>query len=168
MSSNCVTCNESDRQNNGKMVPLLTPITYENREIITKFSLPRRYTSSHNDEKKEVYISIGKNYNKYLLESEESVKTESQVIGKWVKKNNKYRINLKVLVSTEKNPLAEIRNKIFCQELGVVLQGIALAETSLLKIHPHLLKSKIYIYFKSINPKYDRIEYWGPLSRWVS
>jgi len=168
MASKCVECSENDRQNNGKMVPFLTPITYENSDVIMNFCLPRKYTSSHNDEKKEVYISVGNNYNKFLLESEETVKTESQVIGKWIKRGDKYRINLKVLVSTEKNPLALIRNKIFCQELGIVLQGIALAETSLLKTHPHLLKTKIFIHFKSIDPKYDRIEYWGRLSRWCS
>ena len=93
---------------------------------------------------------------------------ETEILGKWSKKNYKYRIKLTAIVSTEKNPQAAIRNIIICKELGVVLEGIAFAETALLKLNPCLKNTKIYVHFKSIDPAYDRVEYWGKLGYWSS
>jgi hypothetical protein len=162
------------------------PITYESAEIITNFCLPRKYTSTHNDATKEIYMSIGHQYNPILLASEEAVKVQSQVVGKWSKapstgkdavpldkwskdkkSHDRYIIYLTVLVSTPENPQAFIRNKIFCEEMGPVLEGLALAETALLKLHPHLGRTRIYIHFKSIDPAYDRTEYWRTLGYWA-
>ena len=56
--------------------------------------------------------------------------------------------------------------KIFCAELGPVLEGIAFSETALLKAHHDLRNTKIYIHFKSIDKNYDRMEYWGKLKDW--
>lgn len=56
-------------------------------------------------------------------------------------------------VSTEKNPQAEIR-----KELG--------AETTLLKLHPELGSTKIFVHFKFIDPNYNRTEYWNRLAYW--
>lgn len=157
-----------NRSNQHRLNPLLLPITYESADIITNFSLPRKYTSTHNDVTREIYMSIGQKYNKLLLDSEEAVKFETQVVGKWVKKDNKYEIHLEVLVSTEKNPQAQIRNKIFCAELGPVLEGIALAETALLQSHPKYGNARIFVHFKSIDKKYDRVEYWHRLKYWAT
>ena len=165
----CIKCTDENRTNHYRLNSLLLPITYETSNIITHLDLPRKYTSTHNDSTFEIYISIGHTYNKFLLSSEEAIKTQSYVIGKWVKndKNDKYEIHLKVLVSTPENPQSEIRNKIFCNELGVVLEGIAFAETALLKNNPHLASTKIFIHFKSIDPKYRRVEYWHRLGYWA-
>jgi hypothetical protein len=165
----CYICNKEDKVNNHRLDPLLLPITYESSKIITSFDLPRKYTSTHNDQTKEIYLSIGHEYNKRLLESDEAVKVQSEVVGKWVKtKKGKYQINLTVLVSTEKNPQAEFRNIVFCRELGPVLEGIALAESALLKLYPRLASTKIYVHFKSIDPNYNRVEYWHRLGYWIN
>jgi len=162
-----ISCSKDNRKNTHRLNPLLLPITYESANIIKKLKLPRKYTSTHNDETAEVFLSIGHEYNTLLLSSEEVKNVESQVVGKWIKKHNKYQIHLEVLVSTLKNPSPFFRNKVFCEEMAPVLEGIALAETCILTLNPHLLKTKIYIKFKSIDKSYDRIEYWGKLSRWV-
>lgn len=162
----CVECTPENRKNNHRLDPLLCPITYENSEIITNFSLPRKYTNIHNDQTSEILISVGENFNKIMLESPEAVKFETQIIGKWSKKDCKYKIILQAIISSEKNPQAQIRNTIICNELSLVLEAIALAETALLKLNPKLAKTKIYVNFKSIDPNYNRIEYWGRLGYW--
>jgi hypothetical protein len=167
MSKSCVICTELNRTNQNRLNPLLLPIIYESADIITSLSLPRKYTSSHNDTTQQIFISIGHNYNQSLLNNDESLNTQSQVIGEWLEINGKLAIQLEVLVSTEKNPNAAIRNTIFCNELGVVLEGIAFAETGLLKLHPHLASTKIFIKFHSIDPNYDRTEYWHRLGYWT-
>lgn len=163
----CVHCTSENRKNNHRLDPLLCPITYESSDIITDFSLPRKYTNIHNDVTREILISVGKNYNKIMLSSPEAVKFETQIIGKWCHKDDKYNIILQAIVSTEKNPQTEIRNTIICNELSLVLEAIGLAETALVKLNPKLSKTKIYVNFKSIDSKYDRVEYWGRLGKWL-
>lgn len=157
-----------NRTNQYRLNPTLLPITYESNEIIASLDSkngPRKYTSIHNDKTGQIYINIGHDYNKLLLE--EVAVEQSQVIGKWIKEDGEYEIHLRVLVSTNQNSNAESRNKIFYRELGLVLEGIAFAETALLKSHPRLASTKIYIRFKSIDSKYDRTEYWHRLGHWT-
>ena len=158
---------ETNKVNKYRLQPLLLPITYESADIMKEMSLPRKYTSTHDDEKRQVYISIGHEYNKYLLDTEEVRNVESQVVGFWKVKDNKYEIHLRVLVSTEKNPDAEIRNKVFTKELGYVLEGIAFSEIPLLLQNPKLGNARIYIHFESTDPKYKRTEYWRKLAYWL-
>lgn len=166
--NHCVKCTSENKKNNHRLDPLLCPITYECSNIITNFCLPRKYTNIHNDQTREVLISVGKNYNDIMLSSPEAVNVETQIIGKWCKKNGKHVIYLRAIVSSVKNPAAEIRNTIICNELSLVLEAIALAETALLKLHPKLGETKIYVNFSSIDKKYNRVEYWGKLKKWQS
>lgn len=156
-------CACENKKNQHRLNPLSCPITYESAEMITNLCLPRKYTNIHDDAKREIYIGIGHEYNKTMLSSPEAVNLETQIIGKW-KKN---KILLQAIVSTVKNPQTQIRNTIICNELALVLEGIALAETALLTLHPELGNAKIYVHFKSNDEKYDRVEYWGKLKYWA-
>lgn len=147
------------------MSSLSTPLYWGDGEMITSLSLPRKYTSTHNDEKAELYLTIDHHFNKKQLSTDEVINVESQVLGKW---KSAKRIELLVFVSTEKNPQAEIRNKIIRAELINVLRQIGLAETGLVALHPKLGKAKIYITFRSIDPKYQSYEYFGRLRDYVS
>lgn len=164
--SHKVCCSEENRENKHRLNPSLFPITYESKRIITNISLPRKYTSTHNDDTREIYLHIGHSYDDRLLSTDEVKNVESQILGKWIKHKGKYQIRLVAYVSTKKNLQAEFRNKVICEEMSPVLEGINLSETCLLTMHPELLKTKIYIHFKSIDKKYDRVEYWGRLEQW--
>lgn len=166
----CVQCDAVNKKNDHRLNPLLCPITYGCANTIVHFSLPRKYTNIHNDKTQEILLSVGKNYNAIMLASPEAVNVETQIIGKWCysNKNKKYSIVLHAIVSTVKNPAAQIRNTIICKELSLVLEAIALAETALLTLHPKLGNTKIYVNFHSIDKKYNRVEYWGKLKKWQS
>ena len=164
--SSCIKCSKQNKINNHALNPLLTPITYETVKIVDNLSLPRKYTSTHNDDTAQIFISVGSEYNKILLNTAEVRNVQSQILGKWNRKHHKYSIHFKAYISTEQNPQAELRNLIICKELGIVMQSVALAETALLNKYPKLNKTKIYVHFSSIDPKYDRIEYWNTLGYW--
>lgn len=167
-TSEKVTC--VDKRNQHKLVPSKTWIAYESTKIGTHFSLPRVYTSTHNDDRREIYMFVGTELNEELLAEPEPKNVESQVTGKWKynDKTGKYEIHLKVIVSSEKNPQAEIRNTIYCKEMSTVLEALALSEQGLLLKYPDFKEVRIYITFTSTNKKYSRVEYWGKLKRWVS
>ncbi|CAH6419012.1 Staygreen protein [uncultured virus] len=161
MSGKCVQCTDAERSNQHRLKPLLCSITYESSEIIGDLSLPRKYTSVYNDETSEIYLSIGHKYNKHLLSSEEAHENGLVVTGKWIMNDNKYVIHLKVHVNTKED------HKIICSELGVVLEGIAFAESALLEQHSNLGNIRILVHFKSVDEKYDRVENWHRLKYWT-
>ena len=167
MSKTCVQCSAKDRINHHQLDPLLANTIYESADMIVSLSLPRKYTSTHNDEPPAINTGIGHNYIDRLLNTTEVIENQTEVLGKWIQNNGKYEIHLKLAVSTEENPDVVIRNNIFCSELDTALEAIALAETPLLTLHPELASTKIFIHFQSIDHKYNRVEYWHRLGHWA-
>lgn len=159
----CIICDAKTRVNHHRLDSSLLPITYESSKIITSLSLPRKYTGIYNDNTKQLFINIGHNYDMKLINSDTD---QSRIIGKWVKKHDRYQIYFTVLVSTKKNPDAKTRKQMFCSRLGLILEGFVFAETALLQSRPALGATKIFIYFKSNNQKYERTEYWHRLDYW--
>lgn len=144
--------------------PLNSLLIWGSKKMVTCISVPRKYTSTHDDEKRQIYLSINHVYNAELLNTEEVKKVESQVLGEWERcKCGKYKIFLTVQVSTPQNPNAAVRDMIFRRELPSVLHTIALAEQGLMTVHPSLKKTPIYILFESIDPAYCKKEKWGVL-----
>jgi len=161
----CIVCHESNRINQNHLLSSLLSVTYESDKIITSMSLPRKYTIIHNKMTKHTYINVGHNYDTQLIDTH---KNQLKIIAKWIKKVNRYRLYFTVLISNKNNIDAKIRNEIFCTQLGSILEGIAFAEKALIKSHPGLAESKIFIYFKSIDQKFNRVEYWNRLDYWVN
>jgi len=146
------------------MDTLSMPLFWGSSKMVTRFSLPRRYTSTHDDNKREIYLTIDTKYNSKQLDTEEVKNVESQILGKWV---NSKTIKLVAIVSSEKNPQAAIRDKIIRLELPNVLRQIGLAERATVTIRPELGRAKIFIHYKSVDPKFDKKEYLGRLHRYI-
>lgn len=162
-----VRCSADNKVNKRDLDPNYLPITYESLDTPSEFSLPRRYTSTHDDATKQIFVAVGKEYNQSLLATDEIKNFETQVLGSWHHSRKGYKIIFTVWVSTKRNPRAEIRNRIFCSELNKVLQGVALAESSLLCKCSKLAKTPIYVRFMSFgDPNYTRTEKWGTLGYW--
>lgn len=50
------------------MTTLNMPLYWESGCMITDLNLPRRYTSTHDDNKAELYLTVGHHYNKKQLD----------------------------------------------------------------------------------------------------
>jgi hypothetical protein len=135
--------------------------------MINKLSLPRKYTTTHNDFPPKLFLAIGHEYDKCLLSSEEVINQQTQVIGGWIKKHGKYEIHLDCIVSDASHPDAKARNEEFCRYMAGVLETIGFGEAHLLMSNPSLARTKIFVHFKSIDPAYDRVEYWHRLGHWA-
>lgn len=163
----CVQCTDKQRVNNHRLDLASLSLTYGNVDMFSEVSLPRRYTSTHTDVPPFIFTAMGHNYDKCLLNDPDVKKGQDQVVGEWIKEGNKYEIRFTVLVSTPENPNAKARNEEFCNYLSIVLESIGLLEFHLLAAHPELAATRIYVNFKSIDPAYDRVEYWHRLGHWV-
>jgi len=163
-----VKCSRDNKKNKCDQDTSKLLLSYGDFGVPGHLKLPRKYTSIHNDETAEIFIFVGHEYNQEYLNSEEAKVVQSQVVGKWVKSRCGYKIKFQVLVSTPQNPYPFFRNLVFCQELGHVLQGVALIEGTLLARHPELKDTPIEIHFISqVDPAYDRVEEWGTLGHWI-
>lgn len=165
MSRNC--CTNLQRINKNQLPLQILSLNYGSADMIKDLLLPRKYTTTHNDVPPKLFVAVGHEYDKCLLSSPEVIQESTQVVGQWVKKDDKYEIHLEALVSDAAHPNAKARNTEFCNFMSIVLETIGFAEVNLLRRHPELARTRIYIHFKSNDPTYDRVEYWHRLGYWL-
>lgn len=172
MNKTCNNCTSAQKKNKHQLQLSYLSVTYQNADMIKSPLFPRKYTTTHNDYPPKLFVSIGHDYDTCLLNSEEVIKQKTQVTGKWVKndflkQNHLYEIHFKVIVSDSEHTDATARNEEFCKYMSTVLETVGYAESALLKSHPKLADTKIYIHFTSIDSSYNRVEYWNRLGYWA-
>lgn len=167
MSSQCNECTDQQRINKHQLSLPILSFTFGSADMINELVLPRKYTTTHNDVPPKLFVAVGHDYDACLLSNPDVVENSTEVVGKWVKKDDRYEIHLNVLVSDEFHPNAKARNAEFCKFMSVVLETIGFVETLLVRDHPELGRTRIFIHFKSDDPDYDRVESWGRLAYWV-
>lgn len=119
--------------------------------------IPRKYTLTHSDETGDLFLTIG---TKYAYDKINEMRDE--VLAEWQKRNDMYVLSVFVYVDGEFGKMmAPIRYKIFKRELPLALEAIRYGDRRFFDKNPELDDAPINIYFKSSNPKYNRIEYWG-------
>lgn len=123
--------------------------------------LKRLYTLTHSDETGELFLTIG---NKYAFDKVSPMRDE--VLGQWIKYDNAYYFYVYLLIDGGKIEAdkAEIRDKIFRQELSLALEAIRYGDRGLFNAHPKLQNAPIIVFFNSSIEKYNRVERWGAFS----
>lgn len=122
------------RANQHKLVnPLQVAISYDSTDTIQYFTLPRMYTWSNH------HLIIDRDHH-----------ITSDMVGKWIYNadTEKFEIHFEVL-----RPEVDV---------GLVLEEIAFAETTLLKASPSRGNTRIYV---TVDGKR---EYWQKLKHWTS
>lgn len=117
----------------------------------------RKYTLTHSDQTGELFLDIGL---QYAYEKISDIRDE--VLAVWVSDHgNPY---VYVYVDVKFGPIkAKLRNQIVRRKLPLALEAIRYGDNQLYLSHPHLDPAPIWVHFDSINPKYNKIEYWGNL-----
>ncbi|MCY6372571.1 staygreen family protein [Clostridium ganghwense] len=134
-------------------------LSVEYRQVVTPTQpvIPRRYTLTHSDITGELFLTIGSQY-----AFDKIGPTRDEVLAEWKLINNEYILYVYVYVNGQFGMInACIRNKFFIKELPLALEAIFYGDRAFLKVHPELYNSPIWIYFDSVYPQFNRIEYWG-------
>lgn len=163
-------CTQDNKRNKRRLDPDRLFVSYHDRRTSTRFSLPRRYTNTHSDRLALLYLAVGPNYNYNILSDEDTMRFQDQIVGEWRRDRQSrsgYRINMRAIVDDERNTQSELRNQIFCRELGLVLEAVGFAEDLLVRNNRRLRYTPIYIQFESSKQEFQREEYWGKLARWL-
>lgn len=137
-------------------------LSVEFRDGITKTAPieARRYTLTHSDITAELFLTIGL---QFAYDNIGPMRDE--VLAEWQLINNSYILYACVYVDGQlglANPnLSAIRNSIFVRELSLALEAIRYGDDVFFKTHSELNNAPIYVYFTSMYPYLNRIEYWG-------
>ena len=119
----------------------------------------RKYTLTHSDKTADLFLTIGL---KYDYEKISPIRDEVLADLKYIRR--KFVFYAYCYVGGEKGKAeAELRYNIFVKELPLALEAIRYGDRFLYEKYPWLDKMPVWIYFKSVYSRYNKIEYWGRL-----
>ncbi|MDF2540780.1 MAG: hypothetical protein K0S47_498 [Herbinix sp.] len=122
--------------------------------------IPRCYTLTHSDTTGELFLTIG---TKYALD--QTTEARDEVLGEWMMNHEGYFFFIYLYVDGADGSMnTSIRNRIFRNELPLALEAIRYGDSRFFNSHPILDNRPIYVHFRSMNPRYDELEYWGHFS----
>ena len=122
--------------------------------------VPRRYTLTHSDRTGDLFLTIANDFNKKQLKGWQTRIMRDEVLAEWLKKDENYSIHVYCQISGGIGTL-KFRDKIFRQELPLVLEAFRYGDQQLFNANPFLDEAQIYVHFRSKKEKYNKIENWG-------
>ena len=82
-------------------------------------------------------------------------------MAEWLKIEGTYSLQVYCQISGGIGTL-KFRDKIFRQELPLVLEAFRYGDRKLFQINQFLDKTQVFVHFRSTKKKYNKIEQWGP------
>lgn len=123
---------------------------------------PRRYTLTHSDATGDLFLSIGKEYDKDAISSRYTRLMRDEVLAEWLadEPGPELHIHCHVSGGIAFGP-AHWRYVIFQQELPLVLEALRFGDQRLYESNPHLDEAPILIHFHARQARYNHVETWG-------
>lgn len=123
-------------------VTILTPTT-ANLLII-----PRCYTLTHSDRTGDLFLTIAPDFYKKQLRGWQTRIMQDEVLAEWVNTEKKYSLHIYCQISGRIAGL-KFRDRIFRQELPLVLECFRFGDQGLYQTHPFLDRTQIWVHFNS-------------------
>ena len=121
---------------------------------------PRCYTLTHSDRTGELFLTIASEFNRKQLKGIQTRIMRDEVLAEWLRKEETYSLHVYCQISGGIGTL-KFRDKIFRQELPLVLEAFRYGDQQLYNAHSFLDRAQIKIYFRSKKEEYNKIEVWG-------
>jgi len=126
--------------------------------------LPRRYTLTHSDLTGDLYLTIGKQYNRTQISNWYTRLMRDEVLAEWVVQDKQNCLNVYCHISGGfVFGTTRFRYNIFRKELPLVLEVFRYGDKKLFNRYPELEKSPIWVYFQAKHKRYKLRENWGTL-----
>lgn len=136
----------------------------EMRDYVTPHEpiMGRRYTMTHSDETADLYVTIGKGYAEDQVEE-----IRDEVRMQFEDTENGLILMGEVLIDGDGvEGRKEIRNDIFAREMDIALQAIRYADQKLFQCMPELDEIPVLIWFRSMDPEYNKLYDYGTMSEY--
>ncbi|MFX0052306.1 MAG: staygreen family protein [Candidatus Hermodarchaeota archaeon] len=135
-------------------VTILPPTTVESPLV------PRCYTLTHSDRTGDLFLTIAHEFNQKQLKGWQTRILRDEVLAEWSRTEETYSLHVYCQVSGGIGTL-KFRDRIFRQELPLVLEAFRYGDRKLYQANPFLERTQIWIHFQSKKAKYNKIEEWG-------
>jgi len=130
-----------------------------------EFSLPRRYTLTHSDRTGELFLSIGREYDRKRISRLYTRLMRDEVIAEFSSDSSGLEFDVFCHVS---GGLvvggARWRYAIFQSELSLVLEAIRYGDRAVFEKNQKLDNTPVVVHFKSTNRRFNITQRWGVLS----
>jgi hypothetical protein len=132
-----------------------------------QLTLPRCYTLTHSDRTGDLFLSIGREYNKeetsrlYTRLMRDEVLAELYDDGNVMDFKVYCHVSGGIVVGSTK-----WRYKIFQSELPLVLESIRYGDRALFEKNPDLDKTPVIVSFQSTRKRYNKMEHWGIMAKY--
>ena len=122
--------------------------------------IPRYYTLTHSDRTGDLFLTIAHEFNKKQLKGWQTRIMRDEVLAEWLKNEENYSLHVYCQVSGGIGTV-KFRERIFRQELPLVLESFRYGDQKLFHTFPFLDKAQIFVHFRSKKDDYNKIEKWG-------
>jgi len=124
--------------------------------------VPRRYTLTHSDATGDLYLVIGRDYDRDAISSWYTRLMRDEVLAEWRETERGPSLHLYCHVSggLTFGP-AGWRYRIFQHELPLVLEALRCGDARLYDAYPALDDAPIWVHYRARQRRYQRTEGWG-------
>ncbi len=149
----------------GRLDPSKLHVTYMHDVTPGELSLPRRHTLTHSDTTGDLFLSVGREYDRRRLSRLYTRLMRDEVLSEFVAIPGRFALTVFCHVSGGLviGP-AGWRSAIFHSELPLALEAIRYGEQFLLEKNPLLDEASVTVHFKSSRARFSAIEKWGVLA----
>ena len=125
-------------------------------------AVPRCYTLTHSDTSGDLYLTIGREYNREQISGLYARLMRDEVLAEWREGEGGPTLHVHCHVSggLVVGP-AGWRYAIFRRELPLVLEAFRFGDRALFEARPELGQASIWVHLHAARPRYDQIERWG-------
>jgi len=135
---------------------------------VDRLTLPRTYTLTHSDSTGALFLTIAQHYDLAQISGWYTRLMRDEVLAEWIVDEDGPALHVYCHVSGGfVFGTAKWRYNIFQSELPLVLEAIRYGDRTLFKYNPELDNSLIFIYFHSTNSKFDKVENWGTMLKYI-
>ena len=145
----------------GQVDPQKLHIVFDENLNDNEALLPRKYTLTHSDATGDLYLTIGREYDKQAISGWYNRLMRDEVLGEWLDEDRlALHIHLHVSGGFTFGP-SKWRESIFKQHLPLVLEAICLGDHTFLKKYKACLHAPIRVHFHAKQLIMDHVEVWG-------
>lgn len=127
--------------------------------------IPRSYTLTHSDTTGELFLTIGKSYDRYQISGIYSRLMRDEVLAEWKLENQTPSLHVYCYISGGLViGSANWRYKIFKRHMRMVLEAFYYGDRSLGIRFPEIDKASVFVHFQSKVSRLNKIEDYGLFS----
>jgi magnesium dechelatase len=145
-----------------RLVPGKLHVTYAAPATAEQLMLPRRYTLTHSDTTGDLYLTIGRYYDRRQISGIYTRLMRDEVLAEWRQDGDEVALHVYCHVSGGLVfGSAEMRDAIFHRELPLVLEAFRYGDRALFENATDMDRWPIWVHFVSHISRYNHVERWG-------